>query len=116
MATLFTSIITKSVLTLSVGVVLSVGTVKAQRMDTENLNQLNAGKEKSITRAQIKNNQEKNYKGFMRRQSASARKMMRMDAKKSRRINEGRAPHTRMEKFFKRFQKKNSGTKGGGRK
>ncbi|MEQ1732102.1 MAG: hypothetical protein ABL940_00425 [Bacteroidia bacterium] len=96
-----------------IGCVLCIGTpAMAQRMDTENLNQLNAGKEKSITRAQIKNNTEKNYKAFTKRQSKSARRMMKADAKKSKRINEGQAPHTKMENFFKRFKKKNGGTKG----
>ncbi|MBC7411750.1 MAG: hypothetical protein H7331_04775 [Bacteroidia bacterium] len=102
-----------AVATFSIGVALCLGTpVLAQRMDTENLNQLNAGKEKSITRAQIKNNTEKNYKAFSKRQSKSARRMMRADAKKSKRINEGQAPHTKMENFFKRFKKKNTSTKG----
>jgi hypothetical protein len=118
MKTTLTPKLSPSVLTLVTVAVLAVASsnVSAQRMDTENLNQLSAGKEKSITRAQIKNNTEKNYKGFMRRQSASVRKMMRMDAKKSKRINEGRAPHTKIENFFRRFKKKNSGSKGGGRK
>lgn len=86
------------------------------KMDTENLNQLKAGKEKSQTRDEIKRNEEKNRKAYAKRQSKSARKMMKRDAKKSKRINDGKPPETKLEHFFKKFKKGRAKKGGGGRK